>query len=317
VITDLARKELVSWRHLPKTLYQIQTKFRDEIRPRFGLMRGREFIMKDAYSFDLNQAEALSTYKRFYDAYVRIFKRCGLEFRAVEAATGAIGGSTSHEFQVLANSGEDLILSCNACEYAANIEKAELSDGSAPSEERRAQESDPCPRCKKGSYQSFRGIEVGQVFYLGTKYSKSLNAVYKDETGQDVLMEMVCYGIGVSRTASAAIEQHHDDKGIVWPAAIAPYTVHLLPLQWTDGKVREAAENLESQLTQAGIEILFDDRDLRAGVKFNDADLIGLPVQLIVGSKGIAQGKAEIKVRKTGERRELSLDAVAAFFMSP
>lgn len=314
VITDIVRKEITSWRQLPKNLFQIQTKFRDEIRPRFGLMRGREFIMKDSYSFDLTKEASLATYKKMVDAYCRIFSRCGLKFRAVEAATGAIGGSYSHEFQVLADSGEDLILSCNACDYAANIELAELPDGSVPTGEKKASVGSRCPRCKKGEYQSFRGIEVGQVFYLGTKYSKAMAAVYKNEAGEDREMEMGCYGIGIGRTAAAAIEQNHDDKGIIWPPAIAPYSIHLLPLQWAEETVRSRAEAFYSELKQAGFEVLLDDRPDRAGVKFNDADLIGLPWQLVVGTKGIEKGEVEVKERRSGKRESLALTKVLAFF---
>ncbi len=313
VITALARGEITSWRQLPKTLFQIQTKFRDEIRPRFGVMRAREFIMKDAYSFDTSEAGTMATYRRMYEAYTRIFTRAGLKFRAVEAVTGAIGGSYSHEFQVLADSGEDLILACEACEYAANIERAELSDGRAPSETERATAGDACPRCKSGRYAAFRGIEVGQLFYLGTKYSDSMKAVYVDEAGASRAMSMGCYGIGITRTAAAAIEQHADKSGIVWPLSIAPYAVHILPLQWGSPTVREAAESLYAQCLGMGVDSLLDDRDERAGVKFNDADLVGVPWQLVIGEKGLAQHEVEIKSRGTGERVSMSIHQAAAF----
>lgn len=313
VITDIARNELMSWRQLPKTLFQIQTKFRDEIRPRFGLMRGREFIMKDAYSFDLTKEASLETYERMYEAYTRIFDRMGLTYRAVEATTGAIGGNYSHEFQVLAASGEDLILACSSCQYAANIEKAELADGSLPSESHQAKDGQVCPRCKVGAYQSFRGIEVGQVFYLGTKYSTALKAVYKNDAGVETPIEMGCYGIGVSRTAAAAIEQNHDEKGIIWPVAIAPYAVHLVPLQLNREEMKTASEALYLDLSQSGVEVLFDDRDESPGVKFNDADLIGLPFQVVLGPKGLAQNQVEIKNRRTGEKVSISRDQVVSF----
>lgn len=299
VITDLVRREVRSYRQLPLSLYQIQTKFRDEIRPRFGLMRGREFIMKDCYSFDRDEESSIKNYWAYYEAYRKIFERCNLKFRAVEAGTGAIGGTLSHEFQVLAASGEDLIVSCSQCEYAANIEKAEAKEGEG------------CPRCKKGSMESHRGIEVGQVFHLGTKYSKALNAVYLDEKGVSNLMVMGCYGIGIGRTMAAAIEQNHDEQGIIWPLGIAPYSVALVSLG-KDPALLGAAEKLYRELVSQGVEVLWDDRDERAGVKFNDMDLIGIPYQLVVGSKGLEKKEIEIKARATGIKETIPLDRAVA-----
>lgn len=434
-ITDLVRREIRSYRDLPKNLYQIQTKFRDEIRPRFGLMRGREFIMKDSYSFDRDREASEKTYRVMYDVYKRIFSRCGLKFRAVEAGTGNIGGSLSHEFQVLATSGEDEIVSCTKCDYAANVEKAELkpAGGSkrsavskgkykkvktpgkksveevceflkvkpqdlvktlifetdkgpvaglvrgdhalkeaklkdtidvewchlaeektvtkvtkAPSgyagpvglnipifadyavaemdsfvvganeadahltgvglgdfkvekfcDIRRAVAGDPCPRCG-AEMSEHRGIEVGQVFYLGTKYSESMNAKYSDESGEEKVIEMGCYGIGVGRTAAAAIEQNHDERGIIWPLPIAPFAVEVIPLG-TEGDVAETAERIYGELKEKGVEVLIDDRNERPGVKFADADLIGVPYQVVVGGKSLAGGHVEIKDRRTGD----------------
>ncbi|MDO8520254.1 MAG: proline--tRNA ligase [Deltaproteobacteria bacterium] len=295
VITDLVRKNVSSYRQLPLALYQIQTKFRDEVRPRFGLMRGREFIMKDCYSFDKNEEEAKKSYWRYHEAYKKIFVKCGLKFKAVEAGTGLIGGDLSHEFQVLANSGEDAIVSCNACEYAANVEKAESKEG------------ENCARCKKGKMEPHRGIEVGQVFYLGTKYSKSLSATFLNEQGKDELMVMGCYGIGIGRTAAAAIEQNHDDKGIKWPASIAPFSACVISLG-VDSKVAEAAEKFYLTLVGKGVDVLMDDRDERAGVKFNDADLIGIPFQVTVGSRGLEKNEVEIKDRRLGTKESVSLD---------
>ncbi|OGQ07019.1 MAG: proline--tRNA ligase [Deltaproteobacteria bacterium RIFCSPLOWO2_12_FULL_40_28] len=297
IVTDLFRKEVRSYRQLPLALYQIQTKFRDEIRPRFGMMRAREFLMKDCYSFDRDEESALKNYWIYHAAYHKIFSRLGLKFRAVEATTGAIGGTLSHEFQVLAESGEDEIVSCKVCPYTANTEKAE------------ARESEKCPRCHKGEMQKFRGIEVGQVFYLGTKYSESLKAVYLDKQGAEHLAVMGCYGIGVGRTAAAAIEQNHDSKGIIWPQSIAPYTVALLSLG-EDALVMQASEKIYRLLSEAGIEVLWDERVERAGVKFNDMDLIGIPIQVMVGQKGLQNNQIEIKKRRDGVKHVFPLDEV-------
>ncbi len=290
VITDLVRREIRSYRQLPANFYQIQTKFRDEIRPRFGLMRGREFIMKDAYSFDVDEAGAKESYRKMYEAYKRIFTRCGLTFRPVEADTGLIGGTSSHEFVVLADTGEDGIAVCNACEFAANVERAEVRTATA---------GDACPRCTK-PLRIVRGIEVGHVFMLGTKYSEKMKALYLDKQGQEQAIVMGCYGIGVGRTAAAAIEQNHDAKGIIWPAPIAPFHVHVLPLAGKPGPVLDAAGALETELEKAGIDVLVDDRDERPGVKFNDADLIGCPYQVVIGDKGLKEGQLELKERRTG-----------------
>jgi len=440
VITDLIRREVRSYRQLPLNCYQIQTKFRDEIRPRFGLMRGREFIMKDAYSFDQDEAGASLSYQKMYDAYQRIFSRCGLTFRAVEADTGLIGGTSSHEFMVLADTGEEAIVYTEDGTYAANVERAELpappdaapepprplrkvpTPGARTVEEvtrllkttpdrlvktllyktpketvavlirgdheanevkikklldvtdleladpetvaaatgapvgfagpiglrririvadyaikalsnfvvggneadthyvdanrdrdftveqfadlRKARASDPSPQ-GSGKLLMARGIEVGHVFMLGTKYSQAMGATFLDAQGKERLAVMGCYGIGVGRTAAAAIEQNHDAKGIIWPAPIAPFHVHLLPLSQSE-KVAETVRSLYEGLGQAGIEVLWDDRDERAGVKFNDADLIGAPYQLVIGDKGLAQGLVEVKDRRTGQVTKLT-----------
>ena len=442
VITDLARREISSYRQLPINLYQIQTKFRDEVRPRFGVMRAREFVMKDAYSFDADEAGAEQSYERMYDAYTRIFQRCGLRFRSVEADTGLIGGRFSHEFMVLADTGEDAIVSCNSCDYAANVERAEigrLADtknekpkklervetpdkksveevttflGVPPerlvktiifeTEEgvvaalvrgdheineaklrrhlgvtqlelagdqvvadvthaplgfagpvgldlkmiadsaleamsnmvvganeldahlinanmgrdfhveefadiRLAQAGDSCPRCQ-GKLQISRGIEVGHIFKLGTKYSEAMGATYLDQEGNELKLIMGCYGIGVGRTAAAAIEQNHDEDGIIFPFAIAPFHVLILPVNNKDAQVMGTAEDLYRRLSEEGAEVLLDDRDERPGVKFKDADIIGIPVRLTVGEKNLKQGKVEIKVRKSGEVTVVALE---------
>lgn len=438
VITDLARREIRSYRDLPVNLYQIQTKFRDEIRPRFGLMRGREFIMKDAYSFDVDDAAAGKTYEGMYDAYKRIFTRCGLEFRPVEADSGSIGGSFSHEFMVLADTGEDTLVICTDCDYAANSEKAAVaavavdeSDmlplekvetpgkrkvpavcefmGIEPSElvktmvyktdkgvvavlvrgDREVQEvklknlldvndvemaddkevfdatgvptgylgpvgirvrllvdqevaamknfvvganeknfhmrnvnfgrdfeseevadlrqvtpEDPCPSCG-GTVTLREGIEVGHVFKLGTGYSESMNAVYQTKDGKEQYMVMGCYGIGVSRIVAAAIEQNHDENGMIFPMPLAPVQVILLNLGLKDAQITEAAESLYAELQEKGVEVLLDDRDERPGFKFKDADLLGIPIRVTVGKSLTKSGVVELRHRKDGETEEL------------
>ncbi len=447
VITDLVRGEVRSYKQLPLNLYQIQTKFRDEIRPRFGLMRGREFIMKDAYSFDANEAGAEKSYAKMYEAYAKAFERIGLLFRAVQADSGAIGGDFSHEFMVLADTGEDTIAVCQSadCGFAANLEKAKVvgTDGDCPAstsvampeevatpgthtveevckyldaepkhiaktllfdvdgepvaamirgdrelneiklrnliggneiemaspeqvkqwtgapvgfagpvglkvervfadfELQRDQgwivggnktdahlknvhlgrdvkieafadlrvitETDPCPKC--GQNVSFtKGIEVGHVFKLGTKYSKAMNASFLDENGKDKHMVMGCYGIGVSRIVASAIEQNHDDFGAMFPPSIAPFEVCLISLGGKDQAVNDKAEELYEQLAATDIDVIYDDRKERPGVKFADADLAGYPMQLVLGGKGLKNGIIEAKNRKTGERVELPLD---------
>ncbi|TCL69411.1 prolyl-tRNA synthetase [Hydrogenispora ethanolica] len=442
IITTVVKNDIRSYRDLPLRLYQIQNKYRDEIRPRFGLMRGREFIMKDLYSFDLDEAGLEESYQAMYRAYTKVFTRCGLKFRPVEADSGAIGGNVSQEFMVLAEAGEALILYCDACNYAANIEKAvskvpvasggtmvplelietpgqktidEVSaflkvapeqtvktlfygtgDGyiavlvrgcdqvneiklynslggknlylASPEELhevyglpvgyvgpvgldekitiyadnlvkemhqvvvganregyhyrnveperdfvnvnytdlRTANPGEACPRCH-GHLQQVRGIEAGQIFKLGTKYSKALGATYLDEKGQSQLMVMGCYGIGVSRTMAAAIEQNYDANGIKWPMAIAPFQVHIVAVSADQLQV---AADLYKQLNEAGIEVLVDDRNERPGVKFKDADLIGIPIRITVGPKGLAQGEVEVKYRQTGAEERWPLTEV-------
>ena len=443
VITDLVRHEVRSYRQLPLNLYQIQTKFRDEIRPRFGLMRGREFIMKDGYSFDVDDAAASSSYQVMREAYSRIFARCGLNFRAVEADSGAIGGSFSHEFVVLADSGEDAVASCDSCDYAANVEKAEsrvpeaVADGDkerpAPAEtatpdcatveevanffgvgcgqiaksmifesdlgfcmvvvpgdfevneikvkaalgaewlevppparvadelglpvgylgplgveipvlvDRRiplletfvcganragyhldgvawgrdlkaeklydlitVRAGDPCPRCD-GTLRIDRGIEVGHIFKLGTKYSEKLKATFLDAGGEERLMVMGCYGIGIGRTVAAAIEQNHDENGIIFPWALAPFKVALLNLDPKSDEVTAAVEELYRELQERGITVLYDDRPERPGVKFKDADLLGIPLRLTLGRKGFKKGIIEARSRDGSRDLELPL----------
>jgi prolyl-tRNA synthetase len=448
VITDLVRNEIKTYRQLPRNLYQIQTKFRDEIRPRFGVMRCREFGMKDAYSFDADEAGAEVSYRKMFEAYRRIFTRCGLKFRPVEADSGSIGGRYSHEFMVMADSGEDAICFCAACDYAANLEKAEISRPAGTAAEatalaveevhtpgvrtieevcgflgvepeavvktlifsaegtvvavlirgnqevneakvrnvlgcesleladeelirkvtgsprgfagavgirarviadysllgitdcvmganrenyhlrhvkpgrdfpiadyadlRMIRDSDPCPRCG-GEVRFARGIEVGHVFKLGTKYSKAMKAVFLDQSGKEKIMVMGCYGIGIGRTVAAAIEQNHDGDGIVWPLPLAPYAVIITPVNVNEKTLSDAAEELYRFLTENGVEVILDDRDERAGVKFKDADLIGIPYRVTVGPKRLAEGKMEIKNRRSGEISILPVSEVAPF----
>ena len=453
VITDIARRELKSYRQLPVNYYQIQTKFRDEVRPRFGVMRAREFIMKDAYSFHVDEASLQETYRTMYDTYTRIFTRMGLKFRAVRADSGAIGGDVSQEFQLLAQSGEDAIVFSDSDDYAANLEAAvalpPTAPRPAPQEElkkvatpgaktiedltrflkidaaktiktllvegvddtivalvirgdhelnaikaqklpgvvsplkmasadsvrniagtepgyigvvglkctvyadhaalaladfvsganekdvhytgtnwerdaalptaadiRNVVEGDPSPS-GKGRLKIARGIEVGQIFQLGQKYSIPMKAQVLDESGKDVTLYMGCYGIGVTRVVAAAIEQNHDEKGIIWPEPIAPFQVVLVPLNSNKGpRVREVADRLYAELTSAGIEVLYDDRDARPGVKFADAELIGIPHRIVVGERGLDAGKLEYRGRRDAESTDIEIDNALAFLRS-
>ncbi len=455
VMTDFVRNEIRSYKQLPITFYQIQTKFRDEIRPRFGVMRAREFLMKDAYSFHIDHTSLDETYSEMYEVYSRIFTRTGLRFRSVEADSGAIGGHQSHEFHVLADSGEDLIAFSDQSEYASNVELAAIAkpQGSlaAPAEEMRTvdtpgahtidelvsgygvaiektiktlivQAADDCeadfvallvrgdrvlnkvkaerlehvaspltfasdeeirkvigtgpgslgpvglelpviadqevalmsdfsagansdnqhyfginwsrdvalPEIAdlrnavagdaspdgQGTLQMARGIEVGHIFQLGTAYSESMNAVVLGEDGRSHVMHMGCYGIGVSRIVAAAIEQNHDDRGISWPEPIAPFQLALLPMNAKKShRVRELADRLYTELTEAGVEVLYDDRNLRPGVMFNDMELIGIPHRLVIGERGIDSGMLEYRQRNDTENSELPLDSIVEAIM--
>ncbi|SFD61117.1 prolyl-tRNA synthetase [Paenibacillus catalpae] len=450
VITDLMRSEVSSYRQLPVTLYQIQTKFRDEKRPRYGLLRGREFMMKDAYSFDADWEGLDRSYQRMYEAYHRIFARFGLNVRPVEADAGTIGGEGgTHEFMALADIGEDTIAACTHCQYAANLEKAgyraaddvpnegdsnysgleklhppkvrkidelvqalnfpadqilktllfladgkpvavivrgdhevneiklasllradeleladqetterltgaavgfagpiglsipvlvdnaaaRISSGVAGANEtdyhfkhvrpgvhfeiaqlgdlRNAVPGDGCPKCAEGQLRMFRGIEVGQVFKLGTKYSAVMKAAYLDAEGQEKPVIMGCYGIGISRVMSAVVEQHHDEQGIRWPLEIAPYQVHVVPVSAKDEQQMKVAEELYAELSAAGLEVLVDDRDERPGVKFKDSDLIGIPVRIVVGRQA-AGGVVELKYRNEKEALQVKSEDIVS-----
>jgi prolyl-tRNA synthetase len=433
IVTDLVRRSVRSYRDLPFNLYQIQTKFRDEVRPRFGLMRGREFIMKDAYSFHADVADCRREYDNMVETYKRIFTRSGLRFRPVEADTGAIGGSQSHEFQVLADSGEDAIVSCNNCDYDLAEETPKLERVATPGKKtvaevaaflklrpnkfiktlvyridggelvavlargdheinelklksvlkvqelmladeaavasaagvvpgflgpigltlrmiadlgihgmrgavtganeidthfiqvdqerdftpsafadlRLAVAGDPCPRCDSGVLETHRGIEVGQVFYLGTKYSESMGATYLDAEGRERPIEMGCYGIGISRMVAAAVEQNHDANGIIWPFSIAPLQILLLPINYQDQAIREATDKLEQELQARGVEVLLDDRDDRPGVKFKDGDLVGIPLRVTIGAKGLQKNNFELRWRADGRTDEIPIAGAA------
>ena len=300
IITDLCKNLLTSYKQLPVTLYQIQTKFRDEIRPRFGVMRSREFIMKDAYSFDLNREGLDQSYKIMKDAYIKIFNRLGLDYRIVKADSGAIGGSDSEEFHVLADSGEDLLAFSDKSDYAINAELlTELQEGQDPYSLEGKQSPDG-----KGNLKLKKGIEVGHIFKLGKKYSEILNLRIQGENG-DVNPEMGCYGIGASRIVAAAIEQNHDEKGIVWPKSLSPFQVALVEVNSKDNNnVKDKCNEIYQLLKDNNIETLWDDRDKRPGVKFADMEVIGIPMTIIVGERTLETGQIEIKKRKD-EKPEL------------
>lgn len=296
IITQVVRDYLNSYKKLPLALYQIQTKFRDEMRPRFGLMRGREFIMKDAYTFTETQEQLDEWYAEFTKAYIKIFKRCGLDTRIVASDTGQIGGSEADEFMVMSEVGEDTITYCESCSYAANQEFSNLNDG------------DKCPKCG-GTISVAKGIEVGNIFKLGTKYSESMNASVINKEGKLSPVIMGCYGIGISRTLMASVEQNSTDEGIVWPSEIAPFKVHIIPVNMGDNQQVEEASKLYNALIDKGVEVLMDDRNERAGSKFKDADLIGLPYRVVVG-KDIKDGLVEFTNRNTFEKTLVSVDEV-------
>ena len=301
VITDLCRNEIRSHKQLPVIFYQIQTKFRDEIRPRFGVMRSREFIMKDAYSFDLSEQQMDDSYQSMRDAYVRIFNSLGLDYRIVKADSGAIGGADSEEFHVLADSGEDLLAFSDKSDYAIN---AELLIESKSDQDPGSLEGQDSPD-GKGKLKLKRGIEVGHIFKLGRKYSESMKLTIQSENG-NIHPEMGCYGIGISRIVAAAIEQNHDDKGIIWSKEISPYTTALVEINPKGEKnLKNLCTQIYTSLKEQGHEVLWDDRDQSAGVKFSDMELIGIPQMIIIGEKSFRENKVEFKMR--GEDKIVSL----------
>jgi prolyl-tRNA synthetase len=317
MITAIVRDAIKSYRDLPKNLYHIQWKFRDEVRPRFGVMRGREFLMKDAYSFDLNAAAAKHSYNKMFVAYLRTFARMGLKAIPMRAETGPIGGELSHEFIVLAETGESGVFCDKAwlatdilgegVDYDSDLEPMfkEWTRHYAATEDVHDPAKCPVPA---GELVSARGIEVGQVFNFGTKYSAPMGAVVSLADGSSVPLEMGSYGIGVSRLVGALIEANHDDAGIIWPEAVAPFRVGLINLRGGDAKCVAAADELYAKLNAAGIDVLYDDREESPGAKFATMDLIGLPWQLIVGPRGVAAGTLEAKNRRSGERQDLPAD---------
>ncbi len=310
-VVDIFRRHVKSYRQLPLNLFHIQWKFRDEIRPRFGVMRGREFLMKDAYSFDYDYEGAKRSYETMFVAYLRTFKRMGLVAIPMIAESGPIGGNMSHEFQILASTGESVVYYDAAFEEidfsGDDIDVARLTSLYAAVEERHDPASCPVPpeRLKKA-----RGIEVGHIFYFGTKYSRPMNATVMGPDGREVPVEMGSYGIGVSRLVGAIIEAHHDDKGIVWPESVAPFRVALIGLRLDDEACRRMAEDLYARLQQAGIEALYDDTDERPGAKFATMELIGIPWQVVVGPRSVRQGMVELRHRASGESVELSPEAL-------
>ncbi|HEV2264852.1 MAG TPA: proline--tRNA ligase [Stellaceae bacterium] len=318
LITEIFRQAVRSYRDLPKNLYHIQWKFRDEVRPRFGVMRGREFLMKDNYSFDIDKAASLVSYFRMFKAYMKTFKRMGLTPIPVRAATGPIGGDLSHEFHVQADTGESQLY------FDSEIEKLDEDklDPASPTVQDEVlhwyaatdEKHDPAAfaRVPEARRREARGIEVGQLFYFGTKYSAPMKATVAGPKGDTVAVEMGSYGIGVSRLVGAIVEAFHDDDGIIWPESVAPFRVGLVNLRPSDKECGEACEQLYQRLMKSGIDTLYDEREESPGAKFAAMDLIGLPWQVVVGPRGLKQGVVEIKERKTGAKQELSLDAAVA-----
>jgi prolyl-tRNA synthetase len=322
-VTEIVRASIKSYRDLPKNLYHIQWKFRDEVRPRFGVMRGREFLMKDNYSFDLDAAAAKHSYNKMFVAYLRTFARMGLKAIPMRADTGPIGGDLSHEFIILAETGESAVY-CDKRWLETDILAEEVDYDSdlepffrhwtslyAATDEMHKPENCPIPA---DQLVTARGIEVGHIFYFGTKYSQPMGAVVAGPNGEEVPLEMGSYGIGVSRLVGALIEANHDDSGIIWPESVAPFRLGLINLRPADDKCRAAADELYAKLRAAGVDTLYDDRDESPGAKFAAMDLIGLSDQLIVGPRGLAAGNVEWKNRRSGGRQDLPFDDVVACF---
>ena len=320
-ITEIFAGAVRSYKDLPQLLYHIQWKFRDEIRPRFGVMRGREFLMKDAYSFDLDAAGARRSYNKYFVAYLKTYARMGLKAIPMAADTGPIGGDMSHEFLILADTGESEIachrdylemdLSGQDIDYHQDLQPVidKYTAQYAATDEKRDEAAE---KALGNDLRTARGIEVGHIFYFGTKYSEKLGAKVSSPDGEDVAVEMGSYGIGVSRLAGAIIEASHDDKGIIWPESVAPFKVGLINLKAGDDKCTNACDKAYANLQAAHVEVLYDDRDMRAGGKFADLDLIGLPWQLIIGPRGLKSNTVELKNRANDERKEISLESALA-----
>jgi prolyl-tRNA synthetase len=327
-VTEIVRASLKSYRDFPKILYHIQWKFRDEVRPRFGVMRGREFLMKDAYSFDLDASGARHSYNRMFVAYLRTFDRMGLKAIPMRAETGPIGGDLSHEFIILADTGESAVhvhsefLEMTWTESEIDYDNREylqtVVDRFTALYAATDDVHDPQAAAKYGDkIVSRRGIEVGQVFYFGDKYSRPMGALVTGPDGEPVALEMGSYGVGVSRLVGALIEANHDDAGIIWPPPVAPFRVGLINLRPADARCRAAADDLYGKLLAAEVEVLYDDRDESPGAKFATMDLIGLPDQLVIGPRGLAAGTVEIKHRRSGERRDVSVEAALDELTAP
>ena len=303
IICEIFRSYPISYKELPINLYQIQTKFRDEIRPRFGVMRCREFLMKDAYSFDIDEKGMEKSYENMKDAYISTFDDIGLDYRIVKADAGNIGGDVSEEFHIIADSGEDLLAISDASDFAANVEVLEYEKD--PSE----LDGQPSPD-GKGKLIIKRGIEVGHIFQLGQKYSDKMSVSIKDSSGKGINSFMGCYGIGVSRIVAAAIEQNHDDKGIIWPYAIAPFHVNVICLDPKKEEVLKECESVYQIIKDAGHDVLLDDRDIRAGQKFTDNEILGVPFSIVIGPKNFSNNSFEFVIRKTNEKLDLNIDEI-------
>ena len=314
IVTDIFRKNISSYKDLPKNFYQIQWKFRDEIRPRFGVMRGREFLMKDGYSFDVNYESAKKSYDLMYATYFKIFKRMGLDAMAVKADTGAIGGDLSHEFHILAETGESEIFydkKFDDLRKAENVDITAMQSLYAMADEMHKPENCPIP---SNQIFSRRGIEIGHIFHFGEKYSKAMGAKITNQNGTDIFPQMGFYGIGVSRLVAAMIEANYDERGIIWHKSVAPFTIGLINLKTGDELCDRICEEIHQKLQADNIEVLYDDTKNGAGQKFAVMDLIGIPTQIIVGPKGVANGVVEVKDRKTGKKLELSIERLLADF---
>ena len=303
IICEIFRSYPISYKELPINLYQIQTKFRDEIRPRFGVMRCREFLMKDAYSFDIDEKGMEKSYENMKDAYVSIFNDIGLDYRIVKADAGNIGGDVSEEFHIIADSGEDLLAISDSSDFAANVEVLEYEKD--PSE----LDGEPSPD-GKGKLMIKRGIEVGHIFQLGQKYSEKMSVSIKDSSGKGIDVFMGCYGVGVSRIVAAAIEQNHDDKGIIWPYAIAPFHVNVICLDPKKEEVLKECESVYQIIKDAGHDVLLDNRDIRAGQKFTDNEILGIPYSIVIGPKNFSNNRFEFVSRKTNEKLDLNIDEI-------
>ena len=306
IICEIFRSHPKSYKDLPVNLYQIQTKFRDEIRPRFGVMRSREFLMKDAYSFDIDEKGLVKSYGKMKDAYISIFDEIGLDYRIVKADSGNIGGDVSEEFHILADSGEDLIAVSDSSDFAANVEVLNYDKDPSDLEGKKSPDG-------KGKLKIKRGIEVGHIFQLGQKYSQAMNVGVKDMNGKSIHPFMGCYGIGVSRIVAAAIEQNHDDRGIQWPDKITPFGVNIICLDPESDEIMKVCSEIYSILQKSGFDPLLDDRDIRAGIKFKEHELLGIPYSIIIGPNNFKNTKLEFGIRAQNEKIDMKLDDIKKY----